>query len=65
MKTEIKIYEQGLEEYPKVSIILGNLVMILWIALGTVACWFFYPLLAWIYLVFAVIMVGIVLLELL
>jgi len=64
MKTEIKIYEQGLEEYPKSGATLGNLVMILWIALGTIACWFFHPLAAWVYLVLAVIMVYIVLRKL-
>jgi len=61
MKTEIKIYEQGLEEYPKSSIILGNFLMILWIALGTISCWFLYPLVAWFYLGFAVIMVFVIL----
>ena len=61
MKTKIDIFEQGLEEYPKASIILGNLMMSIWIALGTIACWFLYPLVAWIYLAFAIIMVGIVL----
>lgn len=64
MKTRIDIFEQGLEEYPKTSIILGNLMMILWIALGTIACWFFSPLVAWIYLASAIIMVGIVLRKL-
>lgn len=62
---EVKFYKQGLEEYPKSSIFLGNFLMILWISLGTIACWFFYPLTAWIYLAFAVIMVGIVLRKLL
>ncbi|KGP75013.1 hypothetical protein JT05_13015 [Desulfosporosinus sp. Tol-M] len=57
MKNEIKIYEQGLEEYSKTSIILGNFLMLLWIVLGAVACWFLYPLAAWIYLFFAIIMV--------
>ena len=65
MSGEIKIYKQGLEEYPKSGIIRGNFMMILWIALGTLACWFLYPLVAWIYLAFAVIMVGIVLRKLL
>ena len=37
MKTEIKIYEQELEEYSKTSAVIGNLFMILWIALGAVA----------------------------
>ena len=64
MKNEIKIYEQGLGEYPKVGIVLGNLTMIIWIALGTIACWFLYPLVAWIYLAFAIIMVFVVLRKL-
>jgi len=61
MEDEIKLHDQGLEEYPKSSIILGNLMMILWIALGTIACWFLYALAAWIYLVFAIIMVFVIL----
>jgi hypothetical protein len=60
MKNETKIYEQGLEDYPKISVAIGNLFMILWIALGAVACWFLYPFVAWIYLV-AIIMVFVVL----
>ena len=64
MNAEIKICEQGLEEYSKTGIVLGNLAMALWIALGTIACWFFSPLLAWIYLLFAIVMVGIVLRKL-
>lgn len=58
------IFEQGLEEYPKAGMVLGNLVMILWIASGTIACWFLHPLAAWIYLALAVITVGIVLRKL-
>ncbi len=61
MKNETKIYEQGLEEYPKTSAVTGNFFMILWIASGTIACWFLYPLVAWFYLVFAIIMVFVVL----
>ena len=58
---ELKIYEQGVEEYPKAGIFFGNFVMLLWIAAGTFGCWFLSPLAAWIYLAFAIIMVGIVL----
>jgi hypothetical protein len=29
MKNETKIYEQGLEDYPKISVAIGNLFMIL------------------------------------
>jgi hypothetical protein len=64
MTTKINIFEQGLEEYPKSSIILGNLAMITWITLGTVSAWFLHPLAAWIYLAFAIIMVGVVLRKL-
>ena len=64
MKNEIKIYEQGIEEYPKAVIIFGNFMMMLWIGLGTIACWFLYPLVAWIYLAFAIIMVFVVLRKL-
>ena len=65
MKTETEIYERGLEEYPKAGIFFGNLLMLLWIALGTIGCWFLFPLAAWIYLTFAIVMIGIVLRKLL
>src|SRR4030042_1064990 len=61
MKDESKLYEQGAEEYPKSQILLGNLVMILWIGLGTAACWFLYPLAGRVYLVVAVTLVFLVL----
>ena len=31
----MKIYEEGLEEHPKITIIFGNFMMLLWLALGT------------------------------
>ncbi len=58
---EIKIYEQGKEEYSRTGIFFGNFIMLLWIAAGTIGCWYLSPLAAWIYLAFAIIMVGIVL----
>ncbi|OQX20971.1 MAG: hypothetical protein BWK75_04200 [Candidatus Altiarchaeales archaeon A3] len=64
MKTEIKLYEPGLEEYPKSGIIVGNFMMILWIALGTIACYFFHPLIALVYFAFAIMMVFVVLRKL-
>lgn len=65
MTKEVKIYEKGLEEYPKGRMIFGNIVMLLWFALGAIACWFFNPLATIFYLVFAVVMVYIVLRKLL
>ncbi len=64
MEKKIKLYEEGLKRYPKECIILGNIIMLLWFALGTIACWYFYPLIAWIYLAFVLIMVYIVLRKL-
>lgn len=64
MTNEIKIYKQGLEQFPKSGIVFGNLMMILWIVLGTLACRFFYPLVAWVYLGFAVLMVYVLLRKL-
>jgi hypothetical protein len=61
VNTKISVYEQGLEEHSKRSIILNNLVMVLWIALGTISCWFLSPLVAWIYLGLGIVVVYIVL----
>jgi hypothetical protein len=59
-KSEVKIYEQGIEEFGLGSIIFGNLAMLVWIGLGTASCWFFHPIAAWVYLGAAVLMVFVV-----
>ena len=64
MSENVKINGEGLEAYPKGRMILGNLVMLLWFILGTIACWYFYPLIGWIYLVVAIILVYLVLRKL-
>ena len=61
----IDIHEPGLERYPKSGVIIGNLLMVIWIALGTIACWFLIPIVAWIYLAVGVSMVWVVLRRLL
>ena len=47
----------GLKEdkrpYNEKRVVLGNLGLLLWILLGTVAVWFYYPLGAWFFLFFA------------
>lgn len=65
MAVEIKLNEDGLEKYPTASIILENVMMGLWIALGTIACWFFNPLIAGIYLSAAIIIIIFVLRKIL
>jgi len=59
-KSEVKIYEQGIEQFGLKSIIFGNLAMMVWIGLGTACCWFFHPIAAWIYLAVALLMVFVV-----
>jgi hypothetical protein len=64
MKSKLNLYEQGIEKHSKATIVFSNLVMALWIALGTIACWFLHPLAGWLYLAAALIMVGVVLRKL-
>ena len=60
-KGEVKIYEQGIEEFGFGSIIFGNMAMLVWIMLGMTCCWFFHPIAAWVYLAVALLMVFVVL----
>jgi hypothetical protein len=64
MKKDVQIYKKGLESYPLSRVIFGNSMMLVWIRLGTIACWFIYPLVAWIYLAAAIIMIFAVLRKL-
>lgn len=60
-KSEVKIYDQGIEEFGWGPIVFGNMAMLVWIGLGTACCWFFHPIAAWVYLVAALLMVFVVL----
>ena len=60
METRRRIYEPGLENYPKHGILLANLFVGLIFATGTILCAFLSPLLAGVYLAFIVVMVLIV-----
>lgn len=60
----MRLYEQGTEESPITQIIFGNIMMLAWIAIGTISCWFIHPVIALFYLSFAIIMVFIVLRKL-
>ena len=64
MVQEVKLNEQGLEQYAMSRVILGNLLIILWIVVGTVAVWFFSPVVATVYLIVAVIVVYFILRKL-
>jgi hypothetical protein len=54
---DTKLYQEGLEEYPVSAVLVENVFMFLWIAVGTFLCWIFLPIVAWIYLLFGLIMV--------
>jgi hypothetical protein len=64
MKTGVRIYKQGIERFPLSRVIFGNSMMLVWMGLGSIACWFVYPLAAWIYLAAAIIMIFVVLRKL-
>jgi len=61
---ELQLYEQGLEEYPKADVAVGNVMMLLWIALGALGCYFLHPAVAWVFLAVALAAVYIVLRKL-
>lgn len=61
---EVKIYEDGLEEYSMTQVLFSNFVMALWIVLGSIACWFLHPIAMLFYLAFAVVMIYFVLRKL-
>ena len=39
-RTDMRIHDEGIECFPLPRIVLGNALMLLWIGLGTIACWF-------------------------
>jgi hypothetical protein len=57
----LKPISDGKKDYSKSSLVLGNLGIALWIVVSAVACWFFNPLLGWLFLVFAFVMVFVIL----
>jgi hypothetical protein len=44
-------------EYTKIQLIAGNIALLLWIAVASVAFWFYNPLAFWLFLLFAAFMV--------
>jgi hypothetical protein len=57
MAQEVALNEKGLEQYPMSRVVLGNILIILWIVVGTIAVWFFSPIIATLYLIVAVVTV--------
>jgi hypothetical protein len=61
MSEQENLFEDGLEQHPLGRIIIGNLIMLFWFALGALACWFFYPILGLMYFIVAFVLVYIIL----
>lgn len=64
MKKEIEINNEGLEEFQKAGIVIGNLLMLSWIVLGSISIGFLNRPIALVYMVIALVMVYIVLRKL-
>ncbi len=56
-KERKELFQDGYEEYPISTVLIENLFIFLWIAVGSFLCWIFMPLIAWIFLAFGLIMV--------
>jgi hypothetical protein len=54
---ELKPISQEAKGYSKSLLVLGNLGVALWIVVSAVACWFFNPLLGWLFLIVAFVLV--------
>jgi len=64
MSEQANLFDDGLEQHPLGRVIIGNLAMLIWFALGTLACWYLYPILGLVYLIVAVVLVYVVLRKL-
>jgi hypothetical protein len=64
MNQGVHLNENGKEQYPLSRVIIGNILIALWLIVGTIAVWFFSPVLATIYLILAVLTVYIILRKL-
>ncbi len=56
-KEKTETLAKGLDEYPISTVIVENLFVFLWIAVGAYLCWKLVPMIGWIYLAFGLAMV--------
>jgi len=64
MKNQINLFEEGLEEYPWSVVLIENLVLAIWILLGTILIAQFSLLIGLIYMVSALVMILVVMRKL-
>lgn len=53
--------EEKAKEYSKTLLTVGNLGIVLWTMLSAFACWFFNPIIGWLFLVSALILIFVIL----
>jgi hypothetical protein len=53
MLGELENISEEAKAYSKSLLVLGNLGIALWIVVSSIACWFFNPILGWLFLIFA------------
>jgi hypothetical protein len=58
---ELKTISNEAKEYSKALLTVGNLAIALWIVLSAVACWFFNPIIGWLFLVSAFALIFVIL----
>jgi hypothetical protein len=54
---ELKLISNEAKEYSRALLTVGNLAIALWIVLSAIACWFFNPILGWLFLISAFILI--------
>lgn len=64
MKEPNRIYHKGRESFPIAIVIKNNIVILLWLILGTIGCWFISPAIATAYLLIGSSMIYVVLRKL-
>jgi hypothetical protein len=54
---ELNTISNEAKEYSKTLLTVGNLGIILWIIISAVACWFFNPIIGWLFLISAFVLI--------
>ena len=64
MSEQDDLFEGGLEKHSFRRILKSNVFVIIWLILGALACWYFYPLIGLMYLITSFVLVYVVLRKL-
>lgn len=56
-KRELSPISTETKEYSKALLVFGNIAIALWVVLAAVSCWFFNPIVGWLFLVVAFLLI--------